>query len=151
MKLISHRGNLDGPITSRENEPNYIDEALVLGFDVEIDLWLINRELFLGHDLGQYKINFSWLVERKDSLWVHCKNFEAMKFMSENKPILNYFWHENDAYTLTSKGVGWVLPGKETYRNSILVLPEIVSEINLEELKFVNFNGICSDFILHFK
>jgi len=151
MKLISHRGNLDGPIKSRENEPNYIDEALALGFDVEIDLWLVNRELFLGHDLGQYKIDFNWLVERKDSVWVHCKNFEAIKFMSESKPVLNYFWHENDAYTLTSKGVGWVLPGKKTYYNSILVLPEIVSEINIKELKLVNFIGICSDFIIHFK
>ena len=39
-KLYSHRGNLFGPIPERENKPDYIDEAISAGFNVEIDIWL---------------------------------------------------------------------------------------------------------------
>ena len=34
MILISHRGNLTGKNPERENHPDYIKEALDLGFDV---------------------------------------------------------------------------------------------------------------------
>ena len=37
MKLISHRGNIDGPQPDRENSPNYINEAIEAGYNVEID------------------------------------------------------------------------------------------------------------------
>ena len=36
MKLISHRGNIRGPVPGRENAPSYIDCALGNGYDVEI-------------------------------------------------------------------------------------------------------------------
>ncbi len=36
--IISHRGNLDGPIPERENSPDYIDQAIKWGFVVEIDI-----------------------------------------------------------------------------------------------------------------
>ena len=39
MKLISHRGNLEGRKPELENNPEYIDEALSKGYDVEIDVW----------------------------------------------------------------------------------------------------------------
>ena len=50
MILISHRGNIDGKKPHLENQPDYIDEAIALGYDVEIDVWLIDGVLFLGHD-----------------------------------------------------------------------------------------------------
>jgi glycerophosphoryl diester phosphodiesterase len=50
MKIISHRGNLDGAVWQRENTMLYILEALARGFDVEIDVWLSNGVLRLGHD-----------------------------------------------------------------------------------------------------
>ena len=40
MKLISHRGNINGKIEKFENNPNYIDTAIEQGYDVEIDLRL---------------------------------------------------------------------------------------------------------------
>ena len=55
MILIAHRGNLNGK-TNRENQPEYIQEALVQDFDVEIDVWYIEDEFWLGHDIPQYKI-----------------------------------------------------------------------------------------------
>ena len=36
MRYISHRGNLDGKNTEHENNPNYIQKALDIGFDVEL-------------------------------------------------------------------------------------------------------------------
>jgi len=38
MKLISHRGNLFGPNPTNENNPDYILNAIELGYDVEIDV-----------------------------------------------------------------------------------------------------------------
>ncbi len=44
MKIISHRGNLEGRIETKENNPDYIKKALQF-FDVEIDLWLYDQKL----------------------------------------------------------------------------------------------------------
>ena len=61
MIFISHRGNLDGLNPDRENSPEYIDEAIKLGFDVEIDVRTKDGELWLGHDEPQYKVSEMWL------------------------------------------------------------------------------------------
>jgi hypothetical protein len=63
MILIAHRGNITGPIPSLENEPSYLSDAINEGFDVEIDLWFVNNQLYLGHDNPQYKIEYSWFRE----------------------------------------------------------------------------------------
>ena len=58
MVLISHRGNTNGKFESYENEPMYIDKAISDGFDVEIDVWMVEGQLFLGHDIpGKYPTN----------------------------------------------------------------------------------------------
>ena len=38
MILIAHRGNTIGPNIEKENHPDYIDEAIKKGFDVEVDI-----------------------------------------------------------------------------------------------------------------
>ena len=48
-----------------ENTPDYIDEAISLGYDVEIDIWKDEDGFYLGHDEPTYPINLEWLVERK--------------------------------------------------------------------------------------
>jgi hypothetical protein len=50
MVLISHRGNIDGVNQNFENQPNYIDDAIKAGYDVEVDIWYIGGKLYLGHD-----------------------------------------------------------------------------------------------------
>jgi len=64
MILISHRGNIDGKIENLENSPVYIDQSLSLGYDVEIDVWVVEGVLFLGHDKPQYDITQDWLNKR---------------------------------------------------------------------------------------
>jgi hypothetical protein len=54
MILVSHRGNISGPNKERENSPQYIQEALDLKYDVEVDVW-VNDEIWLGHD-NQFEI-----------------------------------------------------------------------------------------------
>jgi len=145
MKLISHRGNLIGPNPERENSPLYLQEALDNGFDVEVDLWFIEDKLYLGHDEPQYLISHSWLTQFLYRLWVHCKNPEAIVYLQENYPQINYFWHQEDTLTLTSKKYIWVYPGKQPIKDSIAVMPEIHNDDISQCL------GICSDYIQNYK
>lgn len=147
MILISHRGNIDGK-TERENHPSYIDEAIEAGYDVEIDIWAIEGTFHLGHDEPQYGITQHWLNERKDKLWIHCKNIEAVEWFNELESIgsdFNYFWHQEDDVTLTSMNFIWAYPGKQPIRKSIAVMPELNND-DVSECK-----GICSDIIKNYK
>jgi hypothetical protein len=144
MILISHRGNIDGKLIERENHPSYIDEAIALEYDVEIDVWMIDGLLLLGHDEPQYGVSQHWLNERYEHLWVHCKNVEAMEWFNQIGGF-NYFWHEEDTITLTSKKYMWVYVGKQPIKGSIAVMPEL----NNEDVS--QCVGICSDFIVNYK
>jgi hypothetical protein len=147
MKLISHRGNINGPNLQKENHPNYILNALNKGYEVEIDVWYVDK-FMLGHDKPQYEFPFDLLEKFYTKLWVHCKNIEAIVKLKNNPELnsrLNYFWHENDTVTLTSKGYIWAYPGKQPINNSIAVMPEISND-NITQCK-----GICSDYIEKYK
>ena len=147
MVLISHRGNIDGKIPERENHPDYIDQAIALGYDVEIDLWVIGQIFMLGHDEPQYEVSMEWLHQRLHKLWIHCKNVTALEYANFFHDIkdLNYFWHEEDTATLTSKGHVWVYPGKQPINQSIAVMPEIYNE------EVTQCKGVCSDYIKKYK
>jgi hypothetical protein len=144
MILISHRGNIDGKIVERENHPSYIDEAITLEYNVEIDVWMIEGVLFLGHDEPQYGITQEWLNDRYEHLWIHCKNVEAMEWFNMIGGF-NYFWHEEDTMVLTSMNIIWAYPGKQPIQSSIAVVPEIHND---DLSKCV---GICSDYIVKYK
>ena len=137
---------------SWENEPTYIDLAINKGFDVEVDIWYIEKVLYLGHDKPQYVVDARWFRDRLTKLWIHCKNVEAMLFFNRNKYLFNYFWHETDRYTLTSKGIGWVLVGQYPYPKSVIVLPESISLYifphGIEYIK--NSYGICTDKLTYY-
>jgi hypothetical protein len=143
MKLISHRGNINGKIPNNENHPEYIDEALHAGFDVEIDMWWVDGRIYLGHDEPQFEVDDKWLTERMNNLWVHCKNVELLNWIRSTS--LHWFWHEEDTLTLTSKGYVWVYPGKQPIIGSIAVMPEIHNE---DVSKCI---GVCSDIISRYK
>lgn len=121
MFKIAHRGNLNGPNPEKENEPSYIVSAINQGFDCEVDLWRTESGFFLGHDEPQYEIKDSFLFELSDKLWIHCKNLEALTFVSKEASTLNGFWHQEDNFTLTTKGYIWTYPNRPTSTQSILV------------------------------
>ena len=137
MIYISHRGNFQGKSEKDENRPEYIMKAVDKGFDVEIDVWFENNNFYLGHDQPTFKVDKDFLCKKE--LWCHAKNTQALYEMS--KINCHYFWPQEDDYTITSKGILWVYPGKILTKNSICVLPE------LSNYKEYNCLGICSDFI----
>ena len=145
MILISHRGNINGRIEEAENRPDYIEDTIRLGYEVEIDIWVIEGTFHLGHDEPQYPVSLNWLYERKDKLWIHCKNIEAIEWFSSLYGTYNYFWHDTDTVTLTSKNYIWAYPGKQPIKNSIAVLPELFKDDTPQCI------GICSDYIQNYK
>jgi len=145
MNRISHRGNLFGSFPDLENKQEYITEAIKKAFMVEIDLWEKDGVLLLGHDFGQYEIGFDWLEENKQSLWIHCKNSEALKRMIRGN--LHCFFHNTDDYTMTSWGYIWAYPGKPSVGGLCVdVMPERNGSI-LEYNKNNGFHAVCSDYI----
>lgn len=136
MKIISHRGNLKGKITERENSPSYIDEAISCGYDVEVDVWSIDKKYYLGHDAPQHEVTADWLLKRP--LWCHAKNQSALEQLLIEK--ITCFWHESDAYTTVSNGYLWCFPGN---------FSKIGITVNLEEhidIPLKPCYGICTDF-----
>ena len=98
MYLISHRGNINSIEKNRENSPDYINEALKNGFDVEVDVRFENGKFFLGHDFNQFEIDKKFLLNSK--IWCHAKTNEALIALDQIKA--HYFWHQEDDYTITS-------------------------------------------------
>ncbi len=148
MKLIAHRGNINGPNPLEENRPEYIDFAIQLGYNVEIDVRCEDHQFHLGHDESQYYVSMTWLVKRKDKLWIHCKDLKSLDILSSSPVDFHYFWHQNDDFTLTSKKYIWTYPNKHYTLNSIVVMPEWNTDLD-QFSNIVNYKcfGICSDYI----
>jgi len=142
MILISHRGNINGRIPEMENKPGYIEDAIKMGYNVEIDVWLVDHGFFTGHYSPQYEVSYDWFFMRMDKFWVHCKNIKALTFLLHSS--LNCFWHEKDKVTLTSKKYIWAFPGSQPIEKSIAVLPEL----NNDDIS--QCMGICSDVIVKY-
>lgn len=140
MEIIAHRGNLYGP-SSLENNPKQIDECISRGYSVEIDIWDIGDTLYLGHDIPREKITLDFLLERDESLYVHAKNLPALRKLIGSG--LNFFWHQNDAFTLTSHCDIWTYPDGEVTNDSI-----IVCESKDDLFKYCDsvVYGICTDY-----
>ena len=143
MKLIAHRGNTDGPRPALENSPAYLLKAIDAGLDVEVDVWVQDGKIYLGHDEPQYLVDNAFIDLIRDSAWFHCKNIEALNFFAgKDKDLYRHFWHEKDQYTLVSNGVIWAYPGTELSKNAIIV--------DLNEDYSYDPNGvfgICFDYI----
>lgn len=143
MILISHRGNINGRIEEAENRPDYIDDTIRLGYEVEVDVWVIDGTFHLGHDKPQYGISIDWLYQRKDKLWIHCKNIKAAEWFNSLLGTYNYFWHQNDVMTLTSRGYIWSNIGYYLQKGIT---------VSLEYKKVPEYiGGVCSDYISLYK
>lgn len=142
VKFISHRGNLNGPNKKTENTVKQIDLVIKEGFECEIDVWFINEKLFLGHDNPENEITLKWLETNSQSFWIHCKNFEALNFFKNLDTSFNYFWHQKDDFTLTSKGYIWTYPEQKYDKNSVIV------KLDNKPPRNLNLYGICTDFVV---
>jgi hypothetical protein len=145
MIYISHRGNLNG-CCGFENDPLQVSYVICKGFDVEVDVWVIDGCIYLGHDKPTYPIEKDFLVFYKKYLWCHAKNLDALTYML----LINArcFWHENDKYTLVSTGEIWSFVGQKQNHRTICVLPE---NWNCSTSYIKMSYGICSDYIEKYK
>ena len=139
MIKIAHRGNIYGQNTKDENNPDYVMDALSNGYHAEVDVWFVGSQWYLGHDSPQYLISKDFLLN--PMLWCHAKNKESLFNMRKMMGI-HFFWHQDDDYTLTSKGYVWTYPGKDTMDGSIIVCGK--------DLPDGFFSGICSDYVGYF-
>jgi hypothetical protein len=141
MIYISHRGNINGPNSSKENHPDYIKEAIKLGYQVELDVWVIGNKYSLGHNAPQYEIDKSFLYNNK--MWCHAKNMETITELTSRGNLMHCFFHDTDDCTLTSRGWIWTYPGKPILgRKAIAVVPERSPKWMISLA-----GGICSDYV----
>jgi hypothetical protein len=143
MKIISHRGNTNGPEKFFENSPEYIQKALDMGFDVEIDLRIKNGTPHLGHDAADHPVSVEWLRERRNNLWIHVKERKALEWIVRSDLV--FFCHESDPYVLISNGYIWA--HDLTLMNSKFIIP-LLSKESLIGFDKSGFYGVCSDFPL---
>lgn len=147
MIYIAHRGNLNGPNISNENHPDYINEAIRAGFDVEIDVWFVDGKYMLGHDNPKYEVEWSFLLKDGENKWLHARDIETLYKLHRQFP--NVFFHNKDEAVLTSSNFIWTYTGRRPLTNhSIAVLPE-KSKYHVSELN--GCAGICSDVICEYK
>lgn len=136
MIKIAHRGNIDGK-DWMENNPKHILRAINNGFDVEVDIRYIDKKWYLGHDAPQYNVNSLFLKSISNYAWFHCKNLEALNELDPSQ--YNFFWHQEDDFTLTSNNYIWTYPGKNIISKSIVV------DLNMTK-QYENVAGICTDY-----
>ncbi len=132
MKLISHRGNINGSNPSRENTIEYITECIVgYDLDVEVDITVTEGVAYLAHDSqtnSPINQSIKTLLDRfHDRLWIHCKNIRAIEYAQKYMPMHNYFGHSHDDFVLTSKGYIFTKPSDVYGANVICVMPEIAA------------------------
>lgn len=136
---IAHRGNYRGKDHRKENTISHIEEAIGHGYDVEIDIWLLDGKYYLGHDFPGEQVDLSFM--ERSSIWTHAKNLEAYVALYGQKKV-HVFWHDKDEFTYTSKGIKWARTDVITY-DGIMVMPYIT----LNEIVNGSITplGVCMD------
>ena len=142
MQVIAHRANLSGPRGSKENHPDAIGECLAQGFGVELDLWTLNGEHWLGHDSPTYRIDLSALD--RVAVYFHLKTPHI-------PPLANadVFAIDRDPYAITIRGRIWTNYGQPASSVGIMCAPELVgADEPLEQFmnRITGAFGICTDF-----
>jgi len=139
---ILHRGLMNGPDQNTENKEDLLWKRLSEGWDIEVDMWLIDGKFWLGHDKPTDLLKDKSLLNSSKA-WIHCKNLMMLQYMTEKKMGAPFFSHDTDDAVLASNGYIWCYPGFQAGRQSIVVIPERVPHM---ELDVTLIGGICSDY-----
>lgn len=116
MRVISHRGNINGP--GKDSAPADVRVALEAGYDVEVDVRMVDGSLRLGHDAPGDKVPSWMLFDAK--VWFHAKDIEAASYLATRD--VKVFCHDNDPFVVVDQHI-WVHPN--TSRKT-LVLPNAI-------------------------
>lgn len=142
MIKIAHRGNFHGVNKDRENTPSYIEEAVVAGYDVEVDAWLVDGKWMLGHDFPKHEVQLSFF--ERPNIWTHAKNLIGYVSLYHNTKA-HVFWHNRDEFVFTSKGIKWANSDVLTYDGVMVILNLTDNHLQMCKLGRLRPLGICSD------
>ena len=148
-RFICHRGNLERKELANENNPNLLDMRIADGYDVELDVWYKNNELFLGHDNPEYPITFEWLMQSSKK-YIHTKDASTLEYLllrcGKEGYNPNIFYHTDEHYSLTTRNHIIVLPGQEIIEGSVNMMPEMSPTPKDTRQAF----AVCSDSLSNF-
>ena len=145
MIIISHRGKLNGSSFSKENTINTIDYTLSKGIHVEVDVWGDNNnQLAIGHDNPDEYTSIDYLSNSR--IWVHAKNNYALEILY--KTDVNYFYHQDDAFTVTSKGYNWAHIDTTPLISNTVYCAFSLNQLEKLKSKGSQPIGVCTDFPL---
>jgi glycerophosphoryl diester phosphodiesterase len=150
-RLIAHRGVVDGDYSGKENTIDSIISCLRSGYEVEVDVTFKDGVLYLGHDEPQEKLTDLWLAMRSQTTWIpysgiwyHCKDSGSMDYF-KREGIHNYFFHDLDGFTITSKGHFWTADLIGCYPVDTFVVAKTFED-TMSQIG-TNCAGICSPFV----
>ena len=130
-----------GPDKDLENCPTTI-EMVSNFFKVEVDIWKIDRDYFLGHDDPQYLISFDWLVYLQPKLMLHCKN--RLAYDCQTLVSFHRFMHEDEASVTCSRGNILKHPDCGPLPGSYNMMPELSKNETLETI--LSSKAVCTDY-----
>jgi hypothetical protein len=139
---ILHRGLQNGPDKALENKEELLWKCIGEGWDIEVDCWIRDGAIWLGHDEPTTLLQDVQLLSCPKA-WIHCKNLAMLQYMTERKPGAPFFSHDTDQAVLTSNGYIWCYPGFQAGIQSIIVMPERVPNMSFDLSKV---GGVCSDY-----
>ncbi len=108
MKIISHRGNIDGP--GSDCERDRVEMAIDAGFYVELDVRRAFNELMIGHDKLLYKLPVDWIRKPlADRFWFHAK--DVATFNELGALGLRVFMHTDEPFAVVfPERLKWIHP-----------------------------------------
>lgn len=144
-KHICHRGNLYGPNKQEENNPSVLIQREIEGLAVEVDVWYHEGGVWIGHDRPEYKVTWDWLAASRNRL-LHAKDGKTLEFLlqeSGKRGIdLHIFYHTEEDYVVTNKGIVICYPGKPLLKGSLCMMPER-ARYSVADIQ--NVFCVCSD------
>lgn len=149
MRVIAHRGNLTGPDPEKENTWAAVRKCARLDIDAEIDFWVKDNRLCMGHDENNLEqVSLYQFRELKINIYAHCKNLDALQFLGQNTPgNMIPFSHDVDDFVALRNGEIWAHPNYlKNIKDKTMVIAMTWGEPVKEEL--LGFAGVCTDWPL---
>ena len=144
---LCHRGNLTGSVKELENNFGILIQRTLQEYPVEVDVWLHEKNLWLGHDKPEYKVSLDWLASDKRRL-IHAKDGKTFEYLLQEAGKraldLHIFYHTDEDYVLTNKGMVICYPGKPLLEGSMCMMPE---RANYKPQELQRCFSVCSDSI----
>lgn len=142
MKFIANAGNIEGRFPIYENRLDYVDSALLGGYDVKVDVWWHNDEFYLGTDYPRYTVPPMFL--ELPNVWCQAKNIRALEKLLEISTHSLWFTELFDYQNvvLSSQNVIWSADQLKDTSNYVLYVDQmegVVPEIY----------GICCNNVLY--